>query len=169
MKPIIEKWRSIKGYKALYEVSNLGNVRSLPRFTTLGRVLKQNRSRFYKSVCLSKKNKFKTFTVHRLVAEAFIINPKNKLYVNHKDGNKYNNQLKNLEWSTPSENKVHAIKNGFTYSPKGSNHWAAKLQKWQVITIRRNAYKPLKVLAKEFRVSLQTISDIINRKKWKYL
>jgi len=168
-KKLKEKREAVLGYEKLYEVSNLGAVRSLARNTTSGRVLKQNRSRFYLSVCLSNKNKYRTFATHRLVAQAFIKNPENKPYVNHKNGNKYDNQARNLEWTTPSENKTHAVKNGFTYSPKGRNHWNAKLTEYDVVLIRRNAHKPLKELAKQFKVSIQTVSDIINRKKWKHI
>lgn len=165
----MERWKDIKEYKGLYQVSSLGRVRSLPRNTTKGGIIKGNKSRFYQSLCLSKNGYIKSYAIHRLVAITFIKNSDNKPYVNHKDGNKFNNRVDNLEWTTPSENKIHAVKNGFTYSPRGEKHWASKLSEWQVISIRRNAYKPQKELAKEFNVSFQTISDIINRKKWKHI
>lgn len=165
----MEIWKDIKNYENLYQVSSLGQVRSLPRTTTTGRILKQNKSRFYKTVCLSKENKFESVSVHRLVAKHFIENPENKAYVNHIDGNKFNNEASNLEWTTPSENKLHAVKNGFTSTPKGEKHWASKVTEKQVIEIRQQRNKPLKVLADKYKVSVQTVSDIINRKKWKHI
>ena len=165
----MERWRNVKEYTGLYQVSTLGRVRSLPRTTTTGRILKKNKSRFYITVCLSKKNKFETVSVHRLIAKHFIRNPKDKPYVNHLDGNKFNNKLENLEWCTPSENKKHAVVNGYTYSPRGVKHWASKLTEKQVIEIRQKRNERQKVLAKRYKISIQTISDIINRKKWKHI
>ncbi len=72
---------------------------------------KRGRSR-YKQVCLSLDGKQECYFVHRLLAEAFIPNPDNKLYVNHLDGDKLNNELSNLQWCTPSENSIHAVKTG---------------------------------------------------------
>lgn len=73
---------------------------------------KHIRDNGYEEVGLSKNKKRKTFLVHRLVASAFILNPKNLPEINHKDGNKQNNLYTNLEWVTSSENQIHAIENG---------------------------------------------------------
>lgn len=117
-----EIWNPVKGYEGLYEVSSFGRVRSLTRKyevyseikgvhtrTLYGRVLKpclQNSG--YQTVWLRKEGGTKACTVHRLVAMAFVDNPLQLAYVNHKDGNKQNNCLDNLEWCSSSENLIHA-------------------------------------------------------------
>lgn len=124
----MEIWKEVKGYEGLYEVSNLGRVRSLgrkfPRKNgTIGarkaQIKKQcetgkrkNKQGYLCTRMLDKNNISKAQLVHILVARAFIENPENKPTVNHKDGNKHNNNVDNLEWSTYSENNQHAIDKG---------------------------------------------------------
>lgn len=108
-----EIWKDIRGYEGLYQVSNLGNVRSLNynRQNKIKNIKAVSNYRGYLKVSLSKNNIIKNKNVHRLVAEAFIVNPNNFPVVNHKDGNKHNNKIINLEWTTKSENTNHAYKN----------------------------------------------------------
>lgn len=112
----MEEWREIKGYEGLYEVSNTGKVRSLKRATTRGKILRfQTDKDGYFKCCLCKENKKTTAFVHRLVAIAFIDNPKNYPIINHKDECKNNNNVENLEWCSyqynATYNGVH-LKNG---------------------------------------------------------
>lgn len=96
-----EYWKPVLGYKGLYEVSNWGRIKSLPRNGTVkyARILKPHTNKSgYSYVILCKNNIKKTFLVHRLVAEAFIDNTDNLPQVNHKDENKLNNSVDNLEW-----------------------------------------------------------------------
>lgn len=105
------KWKDIAGYESLYQVSELGDVFS---FKT-GRILKPRltgKYRNYHTVVLYTNGMNKNFTVHRLVASAFIPNIENKPQVNHIDGNPTNNNVSNLEWATNSENQKHAFKLG---------------------------------------------------------
>jgi len=116
----MELWKDIKGYEGLYQVSTYGRVRSLDREiiieeknrtytrTQKGRIININKKSLYKRVQLTKQDgRGKRFLIHRLVAEAFILNPDNKKQVNHKDLNPMNNHVDNLEWVTSSENVIH--------------------------------------------------------------
>lgn len=105
---MVELWKTFKGYENCYEVSNMGRIRSL----RTGNIIKQRANSLgYLSVSLKKDRKSKEYRVNRLVALTFLDNPENKPEVNHKDGNKKNNCITNLEWVTHKENMIHARKN----------------------------------------------------------
>lgn len=120
-----ETWRDIWGYTGLYQVSNLGRVRHLPDrqrylLRTGAPARRRTRLRFvsigiqnsgYAIVWLWKRNKVRAFTVHRLVAKAFLGRSR-KPVVNHLNGRKLDNRAKNLEWATHSENHLHAYRLG---------------------------------------------------------
>jgi hypothetical protein len=143
---LFEKWKDVAGYEGYYQISNFGRVRSLDRNETninnVTRKLKGSlKSTFinqhnYVLVTLSKNNENKAFCLHRLVAEAFISNPNNLDEVNHKDRNKRNNFLSNLEWCTSRENTHHARTKmistskyiGVSYSPNDKiNPWVSRI------------------------------------------
>lgn len=100
-----EQWKEIPNTNGYYKVSNFGNVYSVRNNKIITKNVHRNG---YVSVWLGVDGKFSTPSLHSLVAKAFVPNPHNKRYVNHKDGNKQNNRADNLEWVTPSENRVHA-------------------------------------------------------------
>ena len=102
----MEEWKPVKGYEGLYEVSNLGRVKSLNyRRTGKEEIMKVwNDSCGYLLVKLHKDGKCKYYTVHRLVAQTFLENPNNLPEVNHIDENKENNKASNLEWCTARYN-----------------------------------------------------------------
>lgn len=104
---MIEVWKDIKEYEGLYQVSNFGRVKSLSRKND---IIMRPSCGEYKRVNLRKNGKYKSFYVHRLVAQNFIPNLKNKPQVNHKDENKYNNCVNNLEWCTHIENMNYGTK-----------------------------------------------------------
>lgn len=106
-------WKSIRGYKGFYEVNELGDVRSIKqRRGTHAKLLKPTNMKGYRRVDLCVDMKRSTKMVHRLVAEAFLLNPKNLPYINHIDCNKANNLATNLEWCSHQENMNHAWKTG---------------------------------------------------------
>lgn len=112
-----EIYKDVKGFEGYYQVSNLGNVKPTnpyngrkPKLLTQENAKSKNA--FYKRVKLHKQGIVKRYLVHRLVAEHFIDNPKNKPQVNHIDNNTINNSEPNLEWCTASENMQHSHKQG---------------------------------------------------------
>lgn len=124
----MELWKDVVGYEGYYQVSNLGRVRSLDRtldspniltggaVVRKGKLLKQKRILGYLYVHLCVHDERKMRRVHRLVAEAFIPNPDHKPQTNHKNGNKLDNRVYNLEWVTASENGLHSYANGLSHT-----------------------------------------------------
>lgn len=111
----MEKWKNIKGYGGIYEISNYGRVKSFQRSLD-GRILSAHTEKCnhtnYKAVTLCDDNNRTQKRVHRLVAEAFVDNPENKPNINHIDNNGENNNAENLEWCTQSENLQHSHNQG---------------------------------------------------------
>ena len=124
---INEEWRPVAEFDGQYEVSNHGRVRSMKKYRGIvGHIMPQTRQPSgrggkltYYAVMFSMKNKRYCRKVHRLVAEAFIPNPYNLPQINHKDGDKTNNHVSNLEWCTVKENTAHSILHGL----KRSHRW----------------------------------------------
>jgi hypothetical protein len=126
-----ETWRDVQGYEGLYMVSNLGNVKALPRFHNNNgcgymqkeRIMLQGKRGRYPRVTLRKDGIAKDMSVHRLVAMAFIPNPEKKPCVNHIDNNPENNCVDNLEWCTHRENALHAYRvANVCHGRKGKHH-----------------------------------------------
>lgn len=114
-----EVWKDIAGYEGLYQVSNLGRVKSTPRSRTKGGIMTQHYDkRGYKVVMLCKDAKAKMCKVHRLVAGAFIPNPDNKPQINHKDECKTNNCVFNLEWCDNLYNARYGTKGKRAYATR---------------------------------------------------
>jgi hypothetical protein len=170
--PDEEEWRPVVGYEDLYEVSSLGRVRR--RAGTWGK--RGNRVRAlalngfgYPSLGLYRSGKKpKMARVHVLVAEAFIGKRPEGLQINHKDGDKTNNCVSNLEYVTPSENTNHAYRTKLTNPQKGDKRWNAKLTEEKVIEIRTRYAEgeDRNVLAKEFNLYPNTIYGIVSGAKW---
>jgi hypothetical protein len=173
-----EIWKDIKDYEGLYQISNLGKIKSLARktnnqFCKEDIILKLWLSPTgYLVINLHKNGKMKYFTVHRLVLKNFVSNPLNKLEINHKDGNKQNNNLNNLEWATSSENHKHAFKLNLMDN-KGEQNPQHKLTEWDVKMIRKmyknTTYWTQQKLADLFGISRGNIYHIVNNKTWIFI
>lgn len=159
-------------------MSNYGRIRRAVagQGAVAGKIICANR-RFgtgYAAALLSrgKKSSGQNVAVHRLVATAFIgPPPTDKHVVNHKDGNRLNNFVGNLEWVTPSENQQHAFRIGLNKPRdlRGERHYNAKLTFAQVCEIRRMAgLETTKRLASRFGVSRSAIELVLSRKRWNY-
>lgn len=168
-----EIWKDIEGYEGLYQVSNYGKVKILPKFRNNGtngyvskeKLMKQCKHNLgYLFVVLSKNGKYKHFYVHRLLTQAFIPNPDNKPHVNHIDGNKQNNSIDNLEWCTAKENVIHAFKTGLKVGKCLESCSNVKLSREDVLEIRAK-YIPYKynctMLSKEYGVHKRYILSIV--------
>lgn len=125
----MENWKLIPGFESKYLVSENGEIKSLTRKS---RVLKQWKRGEYLVVELLTK----VTAVHRLVAVCFIENPENKLFVNHKDGNKLNNHKDNLEWVTRSENAIHMYSKGLRRKFFGEQHPTSKFSNEQIQKVK---------------------------------
>ena len=177
-----EEWEDIPEYEDMYQISNLGRVRSLSRtyVNSLGHSRKL-KTRFmslvpnsdgYLEFACCKKGKYKRFSVHRLVAKLFLSNEFNLPQVNHIDGDKTNNSYDNLEWCTISYNIQHAYDTGLKYQKTGVDHYAAKLSEEDVIEILdllKSKQWTLKEIGSMYNVSFGNISSIKNGRTWKYL
>lgn len=141
----MENWRPIKGFEDKYEVSDKGNVRSLSyRNTDTTNVLTPVADRKgYLMVGLCRNCKMKWEKVHRLVASAFIPNPKEKPQVNHINGNKADNRSENLEWVTARENLIHAYKSGLKQGSVEYGKMLGESQKDALIARNKENTKPV--------------------------
>jgi hypothetical protein len=142
-----EIWKPVPGYEGCYEVSNLGNVRSLDRIIPWKNSTRRIKGKMcsqpteghngYKTVRVCRNWITKGWLTHRLVAEVFVPNPENKPVVNHKDGNKENNAAINLEWVTHSENAQHVYTLGRRKSTAGTANGNARLTDIQLQQIKK--------------------------------
>ena len=168
----MEIWKTIPNFSS-YEASNLGRVRSLLTVRN-GQPLimktKVDKGGYLTIPTMHHDNgSVKTTKVHRLVAYAFIPNPKNNPQINHKDGNKLNNTVDNLEWITHKENFIHATNHGLR--PIGEEHGRHKLT-WEQVDYIRNIYKKgdkefgTNGLARKFGVTPRVITLIMRNEIW---
>lgn len=159
----MEEWKDIEGFEKAYQVSTWGRVKSLKRFNR-----KEDRilstcpdSNGYIKTCLSKDGVKITPRVHRLVAIAFISNPESKPCVDHRDGNKANNSVTNLRWSTYSENEKHSCR------VLGKVPYQAKVNEDDVKEIRR-LYPSMtyKALGEKYSICKSAVFAIVKGINW---
>ena len=166
-----EEWRPVAEFEGLYEVSSWGRIkmvaagyRKMP-----GTIIKTPCDGRYIRCNLWRDGKCYSRSVHRLVAIAFLGDPLPSQQVNHIDGNKLNNRLENLEWTTAEENQSHAVRTGLRLS--GELHVYAKLTAEDVRTIRNELAQGANgaELARRFNTTKENINSIKHKKSWKYL
>lgn len=171
-----EIWLDIKGYENKYKISNHGRVISLKRRYVPNNKLrkptiwKNKKNDSYLYIGLTDGEESKIFTLHRLVALHFLENPNNLPEVNHKNGNKLDANVKNLEWITCQDNIIHALENNLNTS-RGENSPFTKLTESKVLEIRKLYKEGLTTyrLEKMFGVKYYTIKAIVDRKSWKHI
>lgn len=169
-----EVWKDVVGHEGLYEVSNLGRIRSLPRITTSrpmkGKLLSTatKDTKRYEKVCLSYNGNYKYYKVHQVVARAFIDNPENKPQINHIDGNRHNNKVDNLEWVTSTENNSRAKKHGMLL---GENHQNTNYTEEQIKEVKLMLKQGLKNIDIErvTGINHKRISEIKCGKVWSHI
>lgn len=169
-----EEWRWIRGYEGKYEVSNLGRVRSHNFLQPKPLTLYANRAG-YLIADIRPRRPAQTRLVNRLVAIHFLTNPKGLPIVNHKDSNRKNNRISNLEWVTNQENVIHAYRAGRMTPPtpwKVEQSVTAKLTRYDVLMIRKEYKRGINRLidfAVIYGVSDHAISAVVRRASWKHV
>jgi hypothetical protein len=157
---------SVKGYNDLYSINIKGEVYS---WRSKKFLKPQKQRNGYLTVNLFNGKNVKTKTIHRLVAEVFIHNEFDKPFVNHKDLDKTNNNVNNLEWVTASENIQHAHNNGIRVGEKNGNSKLTAIQINEIrdkYSFRKTTYKEL---SEEYNVMKNYIARIVKRQVWKHI
>jgi hypothetical protein len=166
-----EIWKDIEGYEGKYQVSNLGRVKSIIFVKATGKI----REKLLKPIVVNKNKRYVRVmgntVIHRLVAKAFIPNPENKPQVNHKNGNKEDNRVENLEWATCSENLKHAFRNNLNSTKKGEESNLATITKDTVLKIRNlfNKGEGAREVSRLTGVKVRNLYRIKNRETWGHI
>jgi hypothetical protein len=171
-----ETWKDVVGYEGVYQVSNHGRVKRIghARGATPGRILKPAQNlKGYLHVSLSRSQKRRDAEVHRLVAEAFLWHaPSPDHEVNHKNGNKQDNRVENLEWVTRCQNVQHSVRQLHADRAKGEENGHAKATAREVRRIRQlyasGKYSHMQ-LGEMFGLGHTTIGAIVRRETWKHV
>ena len=170
-----EKWKDIKGYEGLYKVSNLGNIKSLNKNVKIKSKNQYNnfeyqmiykekilkpilKSNGYLSICLIKGKSKKVYYIHKLVAQTFIHNPSNYKYINHKDENKTNNNVNNLEWCSAKYNCNYGNRN-----KKIINKLNIKILQYDLDGNFIKQWDSMKEATK--KLNIRNISQVVNGKR----
>lgn len=170
-----DEWEDIAGYENEYQITRCGRVRSKDKlrerhinsnFFVRGKELKPSLRNGYKRIGLMNGNSRKSYSVHRLVYTTFVGPISTPLQINHKDGNKGNNNIKNLELVTASQNCLHRDENKLRIPASGEKCGRSKLKAENINIIRKSRLSQRK-LAIKFKVSQAAIWMVINNKSWR--
>lgn len=167
---INEKWVLVSEFKDYYEVSEFGDLRSVARVINgkryrSRRIATRVSRNGYRMACIRVDGRPITVLIHRLIATAFVPNPSGRREVNHRDGNKLNNEISNLEWVSRSENTAHAWRLGLKDAKqhrRGEDHYGAKVTADQVRAIRNGS-------AETFGLSRSAIRHILSGRSWRHV
>jgi hypothetical protein len=168
----IEEWKPVPGYEGLYEVSDHGRVRSLPRNGTSPEVKlrkTQVSNAGYEVVHLSKSNSLKAFAVHTLVLSAFICPKPDEMECRHLDGCKTNNHLSNLDWGSKKENMADQITHGTIARGERCGHAKLTLEQVQQARSMIQAGMTHKAISALFNVSRPTITSLWSGRNWQHI
>lgn len=168
-----EIWKFIEGHENEYLISNFGRVLSIPRKRTKGGLLKPQIGKWgYEHVCIRENGKYKLHKIHRLVAKAFLPNPQGFSQVNHKNGNKVDNRVENLEWCSPSFNSKEAYRIGLSHNSKKQREKARQIcsetKNVPVIAFKNGSskiFKSISEASRELKIPVSCISRVINGKR----
>lgn len=172
---MIEIWKQVPTYKGEYSISSLGIIK---RDSRPGKIMREKimkpriNKEGYAQITLSKKGIAKTYLLHRLVCHAFKGKCPALKEVNHKDGNKLNNCLSNLEYKTRKKNIIHSFRLGLSKPIRGSRNISSKLNENDVLEIRKKYSEGnifLKDLAKQYGVSQSLTAQIVRKEKWTHI
>lgn len=182
-----EEWKDVIGWENWYQVSDLGRVKSLERQIKYksGSIRNQKSSiikgypnkKFYLKLNFKMNTKRTMFSIHRLVAIAFLPNPLNLPEVNHigkypdgREGNKLDNRAISLEWCTRKQNVNHSWENGLSVSIVGETHYKSKLTNNNILDIRKiGKSKTLKEISDIYNITESNVSYILKSKTWKHI
>lgn len=174
-----EIWKDVLGYEGLYQVSNIGRIKSMARYIVCGHggrnkretILKnQTHPQGYPQIELNVGGKFRLIKIHRLVAESFLPNPNGLLVVNHINGIKEDNRVENIEWCTHQHNIIHAVKTGLRKVGRGEKSGNVKLKESDIPQIRALVKtNSQRNVAKMFGVTQGTVQSILKGKTWNHI
>lgn len=175
-----EIWKDILNYEGYYQVSNLGRIKSLKRYVkkrwdTLilidEKILKPIlRKDGYYRIKLCKNGNYDHPLVHQVVLKTFVKNLENKPQINHINGDKSNNKLNNLEWTTISENIQHSYNNNLHKKLRGVKNGASKLTETDILEIRKiGKLRKVKDTAFKYNITTHTVWCILNNKSWTHI
>ena len=163
----MEEWRDIPEYEGYYQANDKGEIRNCNRGSSMTSHI--HRTGYYQ-VTLTKDKVRKNWKLHRIVALTFIPNPENKPCVNHKNGDKSDNTISNLEWCTYKENNDHAVSNSLWVARRGEE--VGKLTEEEVLDIREKYATgdyTQKSLGEEYGIHQGHITKIVNLKSWTHI
>lgn len=157
----MEKWLVIKEFEGKYFISNRGRVK-----TQTGKIKKlQDNRRGYYCCGFYYNGKAVMRKTHRLVAQEFLPNPKNKPQVNHKNGNKKDNNVENLEWVTQSENMTHAYEKMGCFEKRRANKHITDVQILEIFTLKGKMLQ--QEIAKMYNVNRSFVANIHAKRRYK--